>query len=246
MRHAVMALLLLVACERDRGAAPAPPPAPRPVPPPPVRPVEFPGCTARYPLPEQPPTGRGLDYIAPRPGESVASAFRRWDAHEGELSKLALDDLLRIATPAEAAAVLRDRILELGDRAFDQLAPPERHVFAVDVLSAEVSNGGLDQFFFNSSGDLALEARDGLAAIGPAPLLGVYECALAAFPDGKPSRDRETRMQQLDGIRAAHPDAFDVLDRSFYAYRDRDDAILEYVHSHLRELPNAANPTSAR
>ncbi len=229
-----MVVLGLIACERDH-RDPSPP---VPIPPEP-RKLEFAECRARYPLADAPPSKRKHDAIGQRPGETAVAAYRRWDAREAALSKLSLDELQRAANPDEVTMVLRDRIIDLGDRGVDRLAREERHVFAVTVLFMEVTNGGLDQFFFNSTGDLALDARDGLAEIGPAPLADVYNCALAAFPHGTPSRDRATRQAQLADIDRADRNAFAALDESFYAYPDRGDAVLDYIQAHERQLPNA-------
>jgi Domain of unknown function (DUF4375) len=48
------------------------------------------------------------------------------------------------------------------DKGFDALEPEEQEVLALYWLEAETMNGGLDQFFHNSSGDLALLALAGL------------------------------------------------------------------------------------
>src|SRR5687767_5187719 len=45
---------------------------------------------------------------------------------------------------------------------FHDLSPQEQTYFTVTVLEGEVYNGGMDQFFFNSSGDYYREAVRGL------------------------------------------------------------------------------------
>ena len=53
-----------------------------------------------------------------------------------------------------------------GDVGYDGLSPYERHCEALLALEGDVMNGGLSQYFFNSSGDLAPVALAALAELG--------------------------------------------------------------------------------
>ena len=47
-----------------------------------------------------------------------------------------------------------------------QLPTCDRYIWFVTCFSAQVENGGIDQFLFNSSGDYVAETLEALAAIG--------------------------------------------------------------------------------
>ena len=49
---------------------------------------------------------------------------------------------------------------------FDLLSERDKTLATIWALEAEVNNGGFDQFFFNSGGDLAFYAPTALRAIG--------------------------------------------------------------------------------
>lgn len=100
---------------------------------------------------------------------------------------------------------------------YDSLAPPERIVFEVSALQAEVNNGGFHQFFFNSEADRVPEIIEALLAIGASTVAGIVQEACSQFPADGPSRDRDARQEQLEQL---GDDRFADLDERFYAYPD--------------------------
>jgi hypothetical protein len=84
------------------------------------------------------------------------------------------------------------------DSGFEGLNADEKIYFSVSVLEGEVYNGGFDQFFWNSSGNLFHEAVSGLEAIGACSCLDLLlQAKQAAFPDGQPPRNCEERRTYL-------------------------------------------------
>jgi hypothetical protein len=71
-----------------------------------------------------------------------------------------------------------DRYFKLG---YDKLSPPEKVFVCVWDLEAQVNNGGFHQYYFNSSGDHALDTVDALAAIGAKYTAGLVKQANALF-----------------------------------------------------------------
>lgn len=80
---------------------------------------------------------------------------------------------------------------------FEQLLPEEQQAIALYWLEAETMNGTLNQFFWNSSGDLALIAREGLHRLEMPITLQTLDTALAYFGLDYPV-DREQRMAALE------------------------------------------------
>ena len=75
----------------------------------------------------------------------------------------------------------------------------QRALLAVDWCQKEVRNGGLVQFFQNSTGMLAREARDGFQQIGADGLARVLTEALALSP-ALASRSRVVRVAALTAL----------------------------------------------
>ena len=137
---------------------------------------------------------------------------------------------------------LSRRVTQLFSRVesdgFESLTEAERIVFSVWGAAGQIENGGFDQFFYNSSGDFALEAASALEAIGAIRKAAVLKRAFALFPGGRPPRDRNERIKVLDDISgAADEDAFDALNQEFYAAPENTDLLLAaYVESHDAEI----------
>jgi len=64
---------------------------------------------------------------------------------------------------------------------FAQVPRPIGHIFAVFWCNAEVNNGGLHQFFSNSTGILAPEAVEGFKALGLSERGSLITQAVALF-----------------------------------------------------------------
>lgn len=108
---------------------------------------------------------------------------------------------------------------------FVGLSPPEKTYYAVSCLIGEVYNGGFDQFFSNSSGELYGVALDGLfeleAAESAALLVQAKE---VLFGDGIVPLDRSKRLDLMPTVRnESHPTGkqLNALDEAFYADPDQ-------------------------
>ena len=86
-----------------------------------------------------------------------------------------------------------------------------RTIFAAYWLQAEVLNGGLGQFFGNSTGVLAPEAVEACKVLNMSRLAAKLEEALNWFGSPYP-RDREIREERLEIAAESNLDPFEVLD----------------------------------
>jgi hypothetical protein len=87
------------------------------------------------------------------------------------------------------AIVERDGIAGLSDA--------EAGIFSIYWFVAETNNGGMHQFFFNDSGQLAVSALRYLEQIGAAKTADILRRAIALFPGGKVPTDQEERRETL-------------------------------------------------
>ena len=79
------------------------------------------------------------------------------------------------------------------------LTTAEQNVCAVEELVSQVNNGGLHQYFFNSSGSQWVFAQRGLNAIGAKKHAVVFERVLKKFGE-KYLKDKASRYQRLGEI----------------------------------------------
>ena len=110
---------------------------------------------------------------------------------------------------------------------FGRLSEPVQHLFAVWWCDSEVCNGGLYQFFYNSTGVLAPEALRGFRATGLGECAAIVETAVGKLARPYP-RERKTRQVALQSIKLPGEkrkdwDPFDQLDDRYYAARSRED-----------------------
>ncbi len=121
---------------------------------------------------------------------------------------------------------------------FPKISAKQKALYAAHWAQSEIRNGGLDQFFSNSTGVLAPEAVEGYRALGMHQTAAVIEEALEFFGDPYP-RDREVR---IDALGEAWEDAdksemefeedysvFDELDNRFFELIDTEAGGFEAV-----------------
>jgi len=96
------------------------------------------------------------------------------------------------------------------------LTEHQRLYKAVFACDAEINNGGLAQYFVNSTGDGWRDALAGFKAMGFKERLRVLEEALANFGSVGPSEDRETRQNQLGKLYKRDDTIFEALDSRYY------------------------------
>lgn len=106
----------------------------------------------------------------------------------------------------------------------------QRLIHAIIWYTAEVNNGGHDQFYSNSTGIVWKDALAGFREIGLAEAALVIEES-AKRMGGNPSLDRSERQEQLDTLQPS----FDDLDNRFYILNsesDLDAIMREYIARH--------------
>jgi hypothetical protein len=150
-------------------------------------------------------------------GRTVAAVM----AHRGDAADAELD--------ANIGFVLLDKEERRGLASF---SAPERHVYAVEGMSREVSNGGFGQFFVNSSGELAYDLVPALEAMGARRTLSIARRALQRF-GRPPSLDEAARYEHLEKL-CSDSDPWSDLDEEFHENpEDLEKLIVEYVARNL-------------
>jgi hypothetical protein len=109
------------------------------------------------------------------------------------------------------------RYAKLG---YENLTRPEKVFVCVWGLEGEVNNGGFDQYYFNSSGDHALDAEESFKAIGAKHTADLVKQANSLFGAAGPSPDRAARQKQLDALGEAKTKKMNEIEEDFFKYKD--------------------------
>jgi catechol 2,3-dioxygenase-like lactoylglutathione lyase family enzyme len=116
-------------------------------------------------------------------------------------------------------------------------------LYAAHFCQSEVCNGGLTQFFWNSTGVLAPEAVDGFQAIGQAKVASVVQRAVKMLGDPYP-RVRSDRWQALEKLRD-HPVGTDSSEQPSYEnvalFEPLEDEFYSLLASEAGGFENAAD-----
>jgi len=107
----------------------------------------------------------------------------------------------------------------------------EQTLFLVWSFTAEVDNGGFEQFFFNSGGGYASETVDALERIGAADVGALLRRAIDLFPHAVVPRELEARNAALDQLGDDADERFDELLKAYF--RIGSDPVLEKLAAYF-------------
>lgn len=102
------------------------------------------------------------------------------------------------------------------------------------LFQNEVDNGGICQFFFNSSGDLSSETKAALKRIDP-EAAGVLHKAINCFPDGVVPEDREIRNNLMDQFDEETAERLESLDGELFAH-NRTKLCYDFLQAHKEDF----------
>jgi hypothetical protein len=108
---------------------------------------------------------------------------------------------------------------------FGAARPEVGHLFAAHWCQSEVRNGGLHQFFANSTGVLAPEALAGYRAIGLREWAAILAEAMAFFgsPYPREKGHRHERLAQRESLSREEWDPFHALDDQLLTWLDAEE-----------------------
>lgn len=133
---------------------------------------------------------------------------------------------------------------------FDQLTQPEKDVVCVFTMIAETNNGGLHQFYINSSGDLALETADAFERIGASRIAEIMRQTNTVFGRNGPPRNRSARCAEIFSLPIELQDEkLGPLTQAFFNCEDDCyDLLYSYILAHRNEFfePAEKKPWRAR
>jgi len=83
---------------------------------------------------------------------------------------------------------------------FGQLNDGQRHILAVAICRSEIANGGVDQFFLESTGMIWPQTLEGLRIIRADKYAKPLEKVLGLFPDGKAPTQTKERNNIINAL----------------------------------------------
>ena len=150
-----------------------------------------------------------------------------------------LETLLSSADSNESIIELDNFIAELcsyGD-ALNKLTEPQKHFFYNQCLEREINNGGLNQYFINSSGGFAHQTVQSLITIGANKTADILQKAIDQFPNKKVPKDRDERIELVEQIEETANDVWEELDGKFFEYEDDLNMLnLNFVRQHKTDF----------
>lgn len=122
---------------------------------------------------------------------------------------------------------------------FDQLDEADKILVTIWSLEGDVNNGGFDQYYFNSAGDLAFHAPVALRKIGAHHMAQIIDDANKLFGPNGPARNPDESEAQLLAIapNSSEPHRWDELTRAFQSYPDDISALLAVFLEARRHVP---------
>jgi len=143
-----------------------------------------------------------------------------------------LEKLLSSKDTTSCISKIMDYIFKLcnyGEK-IENLTDEQKNFYLITVCEGEINNGGINQFYFNSSGDFSHETVTALTAIGAQKTANIIKTANDQFPNKSVPQDRVKRQEILAQIEAKANKVWDELDDKFYSYPDKlDKLIFDYV-----------------
>lgn len=155
----------------------------------------------------------------PAAAESVIQ--RSLDSDDEQVRGGAVDGLLRLHDLPDPYALWGAEDQPGG---FESLPRAVQHVIASVAFEAEVNNGGLSQYFFNSWGDHWPVALEAFREMGCPACADILTQAVAILGPAGTSTDRQERIKAYSRLSDKSEQPLHELDSRFYEREDRLDA----------------------
>ena len=121
------------------------------------------------------------------------------------------------------------KLCSWGDT-LDRLTEPQKTFYFNQNLEREINNGGLNQYFYNSSGNFAHETLASLRKIGANKTADILQEAIDQFPNSAAPKVRAERQTILEQIERRAHQVWEQLDQKFYKYEDKlNDLNIDYI-----------------
>lgn len=145
--------------------------------------------------------------------------------------RLTIGEILALDNPTDMINELDYGLSDKLNRSgFESFSKPEKVLYAVFCLETEINNGGFEQYYFNSSGNYAIDTPAALEEIGAFRTAELVQEANSSFPGGSPPRNWDERIKRAELVSDEISARWDELDNRFYEYVDPlEELQIEYM-----------------
>jgi HEAT repeat protein len=165
--------------------------------------------------PHQYVAAAALEALAARGGTNVKPLLESALVSDQEkIQESAAKGLAKLAGLDDPIHFVRQRVREVG---FEGLTIPQQIVYCGFQFAAEVCNGGIMQFFGNSSGDHAVETLEALRVLDHAEAYHALETAMKLVGPLSREPDRELRLAAFEDRYEELQACFRPLEQAFFA-----------------------------
>lgn len=155
-----------------------------------------------------------LHALALRHADGIDEVAQSLLNHEKErMREAAAEALAALAGLTDPTGFVLDRQNNDG---YGSLSREQRTVYCAFLFDAEVCNGGLMQFFGNSSGDHAVDTLEALAELGHKEAHTALQTAMRLVGPLSRETDRELRLTGFEGRWDELQPAFEPLESAYY------------------------------
>jgi hypothetical protein len=156
------------------------------------------------------------------------------DCSHEEVQRAAGDALCLLAGLTHPLAHLWRQVEKAG---VEKLTPPQRVVYLAKRFQGEVCNGGLSQFFGNSSGQYVPETLEALRALRHPESVAALEFAIAQIGPNATNRDRDVRLAPFASRYEELQKKFKAVQTKFYRSKGRYELRLRlYMIDHAADF----------
>jgi hypothetical protein len=117
-----------------------------------------------------------------------------------------------------------------------QGTPGQRAIYVTTLFMREVDNGGIEQFFLNSSGIYSEEVLKGLQLLGMNEHYDIVKKAFNFFPNGKVPINWKKRQKYLRKRQKEIEAYFEPLNEQIYGEEKIYPYFRKYIDSHPQEF----------
>ncbi len=123
-----------------------------------------------------------------------------------------------------------------GDE-MNELTESQKYFFYNQNLEREINNGGINQYFINSSGNYAHQTIQSLQAINATITADILQKAIDLFPNKNVPQDQEERIASVKKIEEDANEIWEELDKKFFEYADDLNSLnLDYIRKNKTEF----------
>lgn len=116
---------------------------------------------------------------------------------------------------------------------FSELSIPEQTFIYIDIFESELINGGLFDFFYNTSGAYAHEVLEAYMAIDASESLNLFNKALKSFPELPVPKDIFMRRSFMAQLTTSIEKEWNFLEHSLLnSKEDIVTLLIDYIKTH--------------